>query len=129
MTGLFYTVPGKSKFTIKILAGYNMCTLAGYSLAEIEIPPTRIPMTWTVTELLQPSNSSSPAFDIGISIRLLQKQHFFGIFNADFMYSQAYFDSIYNTTGPYAYTGLNGQDHYRINYNLLSFTMGLGYKF
>lgn len=128
MTGFIYTLPGKSHFAFKLLAGYNICTLAGYSLTKTENPPTRTPVTWTAAESLQPSRSTSLAFDFGMSIMFLQKQHFLGFLNSDFIYSQAYFNSIYNTTGPYTYTDLNGLNHYRVTYNLLNFTIGIGYK-
>jgi len=128
MAGVYYSPSKKQKIDFKFLMGDNICTLAGYSFTGTSsYSYSTHAGIYTVTENIASSmplaNSSSMAFDIGIDWHFLQMSHFLGLFSADFMYSQAYFNTTYTE-------GINTiSEHYRTNYNLLNFNLGIGYRF
>ena len=136
MSGLYFSTTGKLKLSFRILAGFNFCTLAGYSLKGTTtfIGYRTGPAIYDVTSSLQLANSSSVVYDIGIGVNTFTAKHFFGVLNCDFIYSQAYFNTTYynntsyNNTGTFYYWWLQGSDHFLVNYQLLNFTVGFGYK-
>jgi hypothetical protein len=129
MGGIFFSIGEKSAFDFRFMAGGNFCTLAGYSLTGTSTittvfgdGPKIISSTHTneVSSSLQPVSSSSIVYDFDIDCRFLQRKHIIGLLSCDFMYSQAYFNTIYDD---------KYYEHIPVAYYLLSFTAGIGYKF
>jgi len=135
MPGIFFSIVGKPSIDFRLLAGENFCTLAGYSLAGTSTQTYgvgnpgggsgyTVTNTYDITASLQSATSSAIAFDFGVDVRFIQGEHFFGVFSSDFMWSQAYINTTYSESNIWS----GNPEHFRVNYNLLSFTFGLGYK-
>lgn len=119
MAGVFFSTHGKLRIDFKLLVGDNLSTTAGYSLTGTSTIMSNMNYSRYITASMQPETSSAMAFDFGISLWLIQKKHLFVLFSPDFMYSQTYINTIYDNSYP---------EHFRVNYNLLSTTVGVGYK-
>ena len=139
MAGIFFSTGGKHRIDFKILTGDMLSSTAGYSLVGTSSSTYGVGLpgggvsTYTSTEditsSLQQVTSSEIAFDFGVDVRFIQGAHFFAVLSSDFMWSQSYINTKYNESNQYNAIWSGYPGHYRVNYNLLSFTAGIGYKF
>jgi hypothetical protein len=128
MGGIFFSLGRMSFFDFRFMAGNNFCRLAGYSMQGISTTdiyqvyqgkPRTGSSTSTFSSSVQPANSSAFAGDFGFDCHFLQRKHIIGLLSCDFMYSRANFNTTYNNITPTIF---------QVNYYVLSFTAGIGYK-